>query len=132
MTSELANLFVRGISSFFSAKPEEIIKEIAKRILDGGVFVKYRKEIPIAFGIVHWPQNVLETPQVVHFYSEGTKVETRALVGYILDKVKQKGYNKLRAMNGSGADDEIWTRAFRYEGWEIKPVKTVFEFEVKA
>lgn len=127
----LSNLFVRGMSVFFSATPAEIIKEVAKLILAGGVYVKYRKEVPIAFGIVYWPKSALETPQILHFYSEGSRVETRALVGYILDKVREKGYNKLRAVNGSGSDDAIWTRAFRHEDWEIKPVKTVFEFEVK-
>lgn len=132
MRSNLSELLVRGISPFFSATPADIIKEVAKRIGAGGVYVVNRKGgDPIAFAIVDWPQSALETPQVLHFYSEGTKGETRALVAHILDKVKEKGYNKLRAVNGSGAPDDIWTRAFRHEGWEIKPVKTVFEFEVK-
>lgn len=127
----LSNLLIRGISPFFSASPNEIIVEVAKQILAGGVYIKYRKEFPIAFGIVDWPKSALETPQILHFYSEGSREETRALVAYILDKVKEKGYNRLRAINGSGASDDIWTRAFRYKGWEIKPVKTVFEFEAK-
>lgn len=131
MMTYLQNLFVRGMSPFFSATPREIITEVAQRILQGGVYVKYQKMIPIAFGIVYWPKNALETPQILHFYSEGSREETRDLVAHILDKVKEKGYNKLRAINGSGASDAIWTRAFRHEGWEIKPVKTVFEFEAK-
>lgn len=131
MKTPLANIFVRGMSGSFSATPREIITEVAQRVLLGGVFVKYRNTIPVAFGIVDWPRNALESPQVLHFYSEGSREETRALVAHILDKVKQKGYNKLQAINGSGASDDIWTRAFRYKGWKIKPVKTVFEFEVK-
>lgn len=130
MTS-LQELFVRGMSPFFSATSREIITEVAQYILKGGVYVKYRNTIPIAFAMVDWPKSALEIPQVLHFYSEGSREETRALVSHILDKVKEKGYNKLRAINGSGASDNIWTRAFRYEGWKIKPVKTVFEFEVK-
>lgn len=124
-------LFVRGIQPFFPATSAEIIKEVAKHISKGGVFVNWERGLPVAFCIVVWPENALETPQVLHFYSEGSRAATRQLVAYVLDKVKQKGYNKLRAINGSGASDDIWTRAFNYEGWEIKPVKTVFEFEVK-
>jgi hypothetical protein len=127
----LQELFIRGISPFFSVTHAEIIKEVAKRILAGGVYVKYDKETPVAFAIIDWPKSALETPQVIHFYSEGSREQTRALVSHILDKVRDKGYNKLQAINGSSASDEIWQRTFRHKDWEIKPVKTVFEFEVK-
>lgn len=128
----LRELFLRGIEPFFSASKKEIIEELVRLVLTGSVFVHYETGTPVAFCIVHWPKSALETPQVMHFYSEGSRASSRALVVHILDKVKQKGYNKLRAINGSGVSDDIWTRAFRYKGWEIKPVKTVFEFEVKA
>lgn len=127
----IRDLFIRGMKSFFSATDAEILKEVAKHIKLGGVFVMYGPNGPVAYCIISWPSNPLEIPQVLHFYSEGSKAHTRALVRRVLDKVKEKGYNKLRAINGSGAPDEVWTRAFRHEGWEIKPVKTVFDFEVK-
>lgn len=127
----MKELFLRGMKPFFQASDAEILKEVAKHINLGGVFVKYNlQNAPVAFCIVAWPDNVFETPQILHFYSEGSKAQTRALVRHVLDKVREKGYNKLHAINGSGAPDEVWTRAFRHEGWEIKPVKTVFEFEV--
>lgn len=132
MMTDLQSLFLRGMKPFFPAKDAEIIGEVVKHISGGGVLVQYEKGLPVAFCIIAWPANALETPQVLHFYSEGSRETTRTLVGYVLDKVRQKGYNKLRAINGSGVSDEIWARAFRHEGWEIKPVKTVFEFEVKA
>lgn len=130
--SPLGDLIVRGMTPFFSAKPAEIIKEVVKYI-PGGVFVGYDKtEAPVAFCIVRWPQNSIETPQVLHFYSEGGHQITADLVSVVLDSVKAKGYNKLRAINGSGMDDEKWKRVFRHPDWNINPVKTVFDFEVKA
>ena len=126
----MKQLFLRGMRAFFPATDAEIIAEVVKHIGRGGVFVVYADNTPVGFAIVAWPENALETPQVLHFYSEGSKAKTNQLVGHVLDAVKKRGYNKLRAINGSGAPDEVWTRAFRHEGWEIKPVKTVFEFEV--
>lgn len=128
---DLALLFLRGLNPFYSAKDGDLIKAVVENIHKGGVLVQYEKGTPIAFCIIVWPESALNIPQILHFYSEGSRVSTRTLVGYVLDKVKQKGYNKLQAVNGSGASDDIWTRAFRYEGWKIKPVKTVFEFEVE-
>jgi len=126
----MKELFLRGMRSFFSASDAEIIREIVHYIQQGGVLVQYEKGAPVAFCIIAWPISALDIPQILHFYSEGGRDNTRTLVGSVLDKVKQKGYNKLRAVNGSGISDEVWTRAFRHEGWEIKPVKPVFEFEV--
>lgn len=131
MNNDLSALLVRGMSPFFSASPTEIIAETIKHIAAKGVFVGYEKDLPVAFCIVHWPQNALETPQVLHFYSEGPRSTTQKLVGLVLDKVRQRGYTKLRAINGSSASDEVWKRIFHHDDWEIKPVKTVFEFEVK-
>ena len=127
--TDLQALILRGMKPFFSVTDAEIISEVVKYIHAGGVLVQYEKGAPIAFCIIDWPKSALDIPQILHFYSEGSREITRILVGAVLDKVKQKGYNKLRAVNGSGISDEVWTRAFRYEGWEIKPVKTVFEFE---
>lgn len=129
--SDLALLFLRGLKPFYAAKDNDLIKAVIENIHKRGVLVQYEKGIPIAFCIIAWPENALEVPQVLHFYSEGSRASTRTLVGSVLDKVKQKGYNKLHAINGSGASDEIWTRWFRYDGWKIKPVQTVFEFEVE-
>lgn len=125
----IKDLALRGMRDFFPAKDAEIIREFARHIQLGGVLVGYEEGVPVAFCIIYWPTSALEIPQVLHFYSEGSRATTRKLLGSMMDKIKQKGYNKFRAINGSGADDAIWTRAFSYEGWEIKPVKTVFEFE---
>lgn len=129
--TELQSLFVRGMSPYFSATPAEIMREVASRVLQGGVLVNYEKGLPVAFCIIHWPTNALDVPQILHFFSEGGRETTRKLVSSVLDKVKQKGYNKLRAINGAGISDEVWKRVFHHDDWEIKPVKTVFEFEVK-
>jgi len=126
----MKQLFLRGLRPFFPASDAAILAEVVKHIGRGGVFMAYSAGAPVGFAIVAWPENALETPQVLHFYSEGPAAKTHELRGYVLDAVKKRGYNKLRAINGSGAPDEVWTRAFRHEGWEIKPVKTVFEFEV--
>lgn len=125
---KLADLLVRGMQPFFTATPAEIIKEVSKGIVLGEykVFVIDFK----AFCILRMPQNPLDIPQVLHFYSEGTALDRHSLVSRVLDFVKEKGYTKLRAVNGSEASDEIWKRAFKHKGWEIKPVKTVFDFEV--
>lgn len=126
--SETRELILRGMRPFFPATDAEIIKDVANGILSGEykVFVSGNS----AFCILRLPQKPLDTPQVLHFYSEKPGLRS-ALVGRVLDFVREKGYNKLRAINGSGFPDEIWQRAFRHKDWEIKPVKTVFDFEVK-
>lgn len=116
------------MKGFFSASDAEIIRTVAEGIKSGRfkVFVKGTT----GFCILHLPQTALESPQVLHFYSEKPG-DRSALVQAVLDFLKRKGYNKLIGINRSGFPDDVWTRAFRNSGWEIKPVKTVFEFEVK-
>lgn len=128
--NNLNSLILRGMKPYFSASDADIIREVAKHVLENKVFVYDEAGEPVGFCILYVPKGPLDTPQVMHFYSEGSKKATHALVGRVLDFVKEKGYNKLTAINGSTASDEVWTRAFRHEGWEIKPVKTVFQFEV--
>lgn len=125
---QLNSLILRGMRPFFSASDADIIKEVAR-----GVASKEYKVFILdnaAFCIIRMPQNALDIPQVLHFYSEKPALRSK-LVAHVLDFVKEKGYNKLRAINGSGFPDDVWQRAFRHKDWEIKPVKTVFDFEVK-
>lgn len=128
--TELQELFVRGMKDFFPATEIEILQAVARHINENKVFVHNEGGKDVGFCILYMPKGPMDTAQVIHFYSEGSKIATHALVGRVLDFVKEKGYNKLTAINGSEASDEVWTRAFRHEGWEIKPVKTVFQFEV--
>lgn len=123
-------LIMRGIRDYFSATDAEIEAEVRRIDKNGGYLSVKEFDILVGFALIEWPTSPLDVPQVVHFYSEGSRRATRALASYILDTVKKKGYTKLRAVNGSAASDEVWTRTFRHEGWEIKPVKTVFDFEV--
>lgn len=113
---------------FFTATDAEIIKEVAAGILskEYKVFVLENA----AFCIIRLPQKALEMPSILHFYAEKPSLRVK-LVSHVLDFVKNSGYTRLRAINGSGFPDEVWQRAFRHKDWEIKPVKTVFEFEVK-
>jgi hypothetical protein len=123
------DLIIRGMKPFFPVDDEAIMKEVRRIDKSGGFLGAKEKGSLVAFCLVEWPSSPLDIPQVLHFYSEGSKKATHALVGHVLDTVKKKGYTKLRAINGSGAPDDIWQRTFRHEGWEIKPVKTVFDFE---
>lgn len=127
--TELQELFIRGMKPFFKVSDGAILKEVANYVRKGGVLLQSDKGKPVGFCIIHWPVSALDIPQVLHFYSEGGRALTQKLTGAVLDKVRRMGYNRLRATNGSGAPDDLWTRTFRHEGWEIKPVKTVFEFE---
>lgn len=124
----MRELLLRGMRPFFSASDADIIKEVANGIISG----EYRVFVieNAAFCILRMPQKALDIPQVLHFYSEKPGLRS-ALVSRVLDFVRKKGYNKLRAINGSGMPDEVWQRAFQHKEWEIKPVKTVFDFEVK-
>ena len=128
--NNMQELLLRGMRPFFSATDAEIMAEILRIDKTGGFLAAKFNDKPVGFALIAWPVDKLDIPQVIHFYSEGPKHITKLLVGHVLDTVKKKGYTKLRAINGSGAPDDIWTRAFRHEGWEIKPVKTVFDFEV--
>lgn len=129
----MKELFLRGLKPWFNRPDKELLETVAKHIKLGGVYlVSDKDKKPVGFGIVVWPNDAIEKPQVAHLYCEGSRSDTRRLVSHILDTVKKKGYNTLLAVNGSGAPDDIWTRTFRHEDWEIKPVKTVFEFKVKA
>lgn len=116
-----------GMRGFFPGTDEQI-KVALESGLASGRF-KLFIEGQAAFCLLTIPQTPFDYPQVLHFYSEKPALR-RALVGQVLDFVRESGYNKLQAVNGSKLDNEMWTRAFRHPGWEIKPVKTVFEFEV--
>lgn len=128
----MLDIFLRGLRPFFHRPDRELIETVAKHIKLGGVFVSCNQNNEVvAFAIVLWPSDALEVPQVAHFYSEGSREETRKLVSLVLDRVRKRGYNTLLAVNGSGAPDAVWSRAFRHTDWEIQPVKTVFEMKVK-
>jgi hypothetical protein len=126
--NELKKLIIRGLKPVFNYPDDAIVQEIETGLKSG----KYKLFVIrySAFCILYIPQTIFETPQVLHFYSEKPHMR-RELVDAVLDFVKKSGYTKLRATNGSGADDEIWKRAFRHKDWTITPVKTVFDFEVK-
>jgi hypothetical protein len=128
--SQLGDLILRGMKPFFSATDAQIMQEVRRIDTAGGFLAAKEDGQPVAFALIVWPDSYLDSPQVVHFYSEGSRKATRALVGHVLDTVKKKGYTKLRAINGSALSDAAWARTFRHDGWEIKPVKTVFDFEV--
>lgn len=125
--NELKDLLLRGMRGFFPATDAEIIREVACGMREGRykVFTVHYT----AFVIIVLPQNPLQVPQVVHFYSEGAP-QRRALVAKVLAFMKENGYNKFWGINGSGKSDAVWTRAFRHKEWKINAMNTVFEFEV--
>lgn len=126
--NDLQALFVRGMKSFGLSKLDTLT-EIANGIVSGKYTVFIAEKA--AFVIISMPNDRFGLPQVIHFHAEKPALR-RKLVVKTLDFIKEKGYNKLIAINGSGAADKVWQRAFRREGWEIKAVNTVFEFgEVK-
>ena len=120
-------LIERGLASF--KQPFPVMKREVLFYQDQHLFIEHEH----AFAMIYIPaRNALEqVPQVMHFYSEGGRKETRALVDEVLNTVKAKGYNTLRAINGSGRRDAAWLRAFRHKDWMQNPVKTVYDFEVK-
>lgn len=121
-------LFARGLGSF--GQHPTIKAEVTKYIENDIVLIGFEDNEPTGFCIVKLPFGLQDVPQVVHIHSEGSRAFTRALVSLTLDTVKKKGYTKLRAINGSKASDAVWQRTFRHKDWSIKPVKTVFDFEV--
>lgn len=127
----IKQLFSRGLATFTD---DEGLKErtVLEYAQNHAVLVGFDVG-PYAFCILHLPDEgaIEQIPQVLHFYSEGKRAQTRELVSAVLDFVKREGYNTLRAINGSGRRDEAWLRVFRHKDWNIKPVKTVFDFEVK-
>ena len=126
--NELQSLILRGMHGFFPGSDADILRAVAEGLKSG----RFRIFLVEASGfcILAMPDNALDQPQVLHFYCEKPALR-HALVGTVLAFVRSQGYNKLIAINGSGKDDEVWTRTFHYEGWKINPVKTVFEFEVE-
>lgn len=127
----MKELFLRGLKPFFDRPDRELIETVAKHIKLGGVFMSYENKKPVGFAIVVWPQDGIEKPQVAHFYNEGSRKSAIRLRNHVLERVRERGYNSLLAVNSSGAPDEVWQRAFQHKDWEIKPVKTVFEFKVR-
>lgn len=126
----MRDLFLRGLKPLSDRSEREILEAVAKHIKLGGVFVSYDEEKPVAFAIVLWPADALEKPQVAHFYSEGSRSASIRLKNHVLDTIRKKGYNNFIAVNSSGAPDEVWTRLFGHKEWKMKPIRTVFEFEV--
>lgn len=127
LNAEQMALFYRGLSGF-STDRSFIYEQLKTYIADHAVFAG-----PQSFCILYLPDKneLQQVVQVLHIHSEGGRKETNALVGAVLNFVKEQGYNTLRAVNGSGRRDDVWARAFRHKDWTQKPVKTVFDFEVK-
>lgn len=126
------DLFIRGLQSFTTSE-SVIHSTVIEYANNHAVFVGYGDHGPLSFCILFLPEpgGIEQIPQVLHFHSEGSRKETRELVSAVLDFVRKSGYNTLRAVNGSGRRDEVWLRVFRHNDWNIKPVKTVYDFEVK-
>ena len=69
-----------------------------------------------------------KVPQVILFYSTGSKALTRALAQQTVDKIEQKGYNKFWAINRSGRPDAVWQRALTPDGATSRVIGSIMEF----
>lgn len=81
----------------------------------------------LAVGVL--PSSTLhEWPQVPFFYSEGPRQLTLALATAVVDQFREAGYTRFRAINRSGAPDEVWARALK-PGGRMRPLGSYVEFD---
>lgn len=125
---EMPEFIARAFSAFPEAiplLPGWVVSE--KR----GIFLTVSEGLPRGIAMVSLPSGIgLDTqPEVLHLYNEGPQSGRRELVEVVVDFIHNSGYNRFRAINFSGMPDATWTRIFKPEGWRIKPVGTIMEFE---
>lgn len=95
-----------------------------------GVFLAYDDGKFQGFGIVILPHKTLVPyPQILHLYSEGKPKISEGLIEAGVAYMKEHGYTKFWALNGSGKSDKVWQRALR-KGGSARKLASLMEFEV--
>lgn len=113
----------------------EAIDEISKLIVDPNaqIVVSMENAAFVGISVALLPVSPLDNhPQVIHIYNEGSIGARRVLVKATAAGIKDKGYDNFWAINFTGRRDEVWTRAFKPEGWEVKPIGSIMEFKVNG
>lgn len=95
-----------------------------------GVFV-YENDLGTVLGaaVVKLPFGAVSTvPQVVGFSARGS-VAKEALVEAVTTFVREAGYTRFWAINGTGKTDAVWARTFRKAG-PAKRIASVLEVDI--
>lgn len=93
------------------------------------VLVGFENNDPKGFSVIIWPASLKDKkPQILHFYSQGTKGFTRALRERTVEVIGEKGYIQFMAVNGSFHGDKAWLRALTPNGWSPIYKGSLFEF----
>lgn len=86
--------------------------------------------VPKALALIYYPDGgLMSTPQVAHFFNQGSVLLRNTLVSDIVRRIKERGFSRFHAVNGSGRPDAAWARLFSLAG-PAKRVGSVMEFEV--
>lgn len=86
----------------------------------------------LALSIIVLPATLFDQhPQVVHFYNRGSRDLRKALVKATIDFISSKGYTTFWGSNFTGNSDRAWMKVLKPDGWSVKHIGSVMQFEVE-
>lgn len=135
LREDVQDLFRRAFPEGGLVAPDgfdSVAEDFVKLVLDNNseVLVAADKTGLKGLAIILYPDSpIIPTPQVFHLYCQGSFRAKDTLVQAVVDKVREKGYTRMWAINGTGKPDAVWARAFRKAG-QPKPVGSVMEFDL--
>jgi len=118
---DLRNLFEAAYSySVFGSIVVEAATDDIRGIIEDplfGVFVGFEDHKPTTLCIIGLPQSSLSpNPQCTVFFNAGSPEIRDATIREAVAFVKDRGYIKVWALNGSGHSDEAWQKVFSAAG----------------
>ena len=136
-TPELGGLIERACASIGFAAPHGAAS-CAPEILDYvtnptmGMVVGWEDGAPRAIALFYEPDGMLfPYPMVTLIYNEGRPSTFRAMVRWIADHLRERGWSEMWTINGSGRADEVWLRAMTPKGVRADVVGSVVMFTVE-
>lgn len=79
----------------------------------------------------HYPTGQLYPyPTTYLVYARSSAVK-KAMLGKLIDILKERGYTSMWAMNATDKPDDVWERAFATPGIYFKPLGTVYEIGIE-
>ena len=116
---------------FAGGDVEAALQEFRKLVVDAdaGVFIGFEDYTPRGLFLISPPFPLFPVPQVWHAFNQGSKGLKKAMMQAGIAFLKDKGYNKIHAVNGTGIETELWKRVFGLRSCS-KSIGTMHEIDI--
>lgn len=134
LAEEVQSLFREALEKTILAPGgfEEVAEDIVHLIETPGAYVLIGEENNElkALSITVLPESKIQPwPQVLHIFNKGSPKMRDMIIKGTVDFVKEKGYDRFWAVNGSGKSDVVWAHTFRKAGKSTK-IGSILEFQI--